>query len=943
MSTKSKKSKKSKRSIDQFPCRKSAALSSLQKHSPTSFWKTAAALLSRPLQPRRTLAGGPAVMRAIFEASSMATKTAPLLIVTKLVAALPPPSHFLDSETHEMRVDPAYNLEGKSFRVHPGSLSKPLEVLDKAWRVGGVIDSTLIPAMGFGVKDLVELVLTHGDRILARTTPYFDQAFSQTELEQYWAEELSDSVLLCSNPEQAQKALDWATTKDTPHWAVDFLETSDYKDLRAILPTGETVDIPLFAYLDSLTCASRILADEAVRLEPRLESDFRKVIKEDVKNYLSHFGKVTIVGDKTFHVQLSKKRSVSVDLETQLSPGAFSGETLSVRAGADLIIYSTSFVGQTLIKQPSRGTAKALMVGSEYDLGVIAKTALRREDFHLMLEDFSKVEINPLNDLGELWSAWRLNGHLPLRGLSGFSVDPSTSDVWVHSESARQDPWLVHRSLDFRVQDRIADEAAVAKVSLTGADAAKFQRTVHAPAAKRVAAGLIGKYHRETLLQLGAEQLGLSAACRLERGGNVTLEHRRNERAATLALEMIVCQTNSSREMPDILDWQELLAAVLAWAEAEEDDMLSAKELKNLKITVDSLGNIERVSEPGLMDLRQYVTAREASPGEMRSLPPLRRKELLPALKCAYLPASAAWENAERSLEESLGFTVAELLYALIIMRNQEGGLYDRVDLQTGLIAEEVEPKKAAAILDFLILDGGILSTQGVEPWKVTERDQRLHVRPLIPLDAPGSEVILVPNWIALCILIIIAHLSEGRVPWSDNVCGKAALDHLNAYRNELAIELEEQVGAALARMGWPHSLNIKPPGGSVGIKGLKGEIDAIALDAEEKVLWVLEVKDPAQVFSAGRINEGVLRFTRPNAYYDKMKKKEELVRDNQELVLKSFGISPLGGWIVRSAVITRRPIPAAFFNPPVPFFTLLDLEANLRIHGADGAKAPSS
>jgi hypothetical protein len=114
-----------------------------------------------------------------------------------------------------------------------------------------------------------------------------------------------------------------------------------------------------------------------------------------------------------------------------------------------------------------------------------------------------------------------------------------------------------------------------------------------------------------------------------------------------------------------------------------------------------------------------------------------------------------------------------------------------------------------------------------------------------------------------------------------------------------------------------------------VGLPSLSGEIDILAADVEGSVLWVIEVKDPYDAFSAAQLRNAVLDFhAGGTGHVDKVLRKAEDIGRDPAAVAKALGAAhPERTWAVRGLMVTRRPVAAAFVaDPRVPFCSLPDV-----------------
>jgi hypothetical protein len=91
-----------------------------------------------------------------------------------------------------------------------------------------------------------------------------------------------------------------------------------------------------------------------------------------------------------------------------------------------------------------------------------------------------------------------------------------------------------------------------------------------------------------------------------------------------------------------------------------------------------------------------------------------------------------------------------------------------------------------------------------------------------------------------------------------------------------------------------------------------------------------LEVKDPQEAFSPRQLSNGIDDFIGTpgrQGYVAKVLQRSADVAVDPIGVATALGLEePTREWTVRAAVVTRRPVPAAFANAGVPFATIDNL-----------------
>jgi len=100
-------------------------------------------------------------------------------------------------------------------------------------------------------------------------------------------------------------------------------------------------------------------------------------------------------------------------------------------------------------------------------------------------------------------------------------------------------------------------------------------------------------------------------------------------------------------------------------------------------------------------------------------------------------------------------------------------------------------------------------------------------------------------------------------------------------------------------------------------------------------------LKDPQEAFSPRQLSNGIDDFvgaaTR-RGYINKLRSKVDDVTSDPSAVATALGVDePSREWTVRAAMVTRRPVAAAFANTGVPFATIEELAELIRNCSAGG------
>ncbi|MEU7525106.1 hypothetical protein AB0A74_05185 [Saccharothrix sp. NPDC042600] len=248
------------------------------------------------------------------------------------------------------------------------------------------------------------------------------------------------------------------------------------------------------------------------------------------------------------------------------------------------------------------------------------------------------------------------------------------------------------------------------------------------------------------------------------------------------------------------------------------------------------------------------------------------------------------------------------------------------VDVETELVDQlDIDRAQAQAALAALTLTGADLAAERVQPWKARARDHRLLTRPLIRLT---EDTVLVLPWNSAATgRVTSGYLTDGLLPWPTSRLDRCptvrrAIDQVRLQRTRL---LEDQVDERLRDMGFVVRSRIKPHHAhTIGLASLPGEIDHIAMHPDNGVLWVIDDKDLAEVFTPAEIARAVRQFYDPKkGEVGKLQAKVDTVAADCAAVADAFGVPMPTS--VQGLFVTRRPSPAAFV--PRPLMTFVTLE----------------
>jgi hypothetical protein len=228
----------------------------------------------------------------------------------------------------------------------------------------------------------------------------------------------------------------------------------------------------------------------------------------------------------------------------------------------------------------------------------------------------------------------------------------------------------------------------------------------------------------------------------------------------------------------------------------------------------------------------------------------------------------------------------------------------------------------ARAALDLLLLRPEVLQAEPWRPWEARRRAVRFETRPILALS--DDELYVLPHWCEASASIYSRYLGQGLLPWPDPELPPQVRQALADYRDIRNRRLEEEVADQLNALGYRLRKRIKRDDAqTIGLAALRGEIDILAARNSSDTLWVIEVKDPAEVFTTSEIRRALDRFFDPGEWIDLLMAKTAEVSSQPARVAAALGLAERESWQVRPLMVTRRAVPAAFVPSPVPFTTI--------------------
>lgn len=522
--------------------------------------------------------------------------------------------------------------------------------------------------------------------------------------------------------------------------------------------------------------------------------------------------------------------------------------------------------------------------------------------------------------------------------------------------------------VDRRVAERV-HRSGIGPGIYRGDEAKALDRDVLAPSALEVLTEALSRHARDDVVLFGMRELERGVAWRdevmgdLERASaelsvawapeerrreleNRHLEHRRcNE----MLVESALRQQPAGAAQVDEVSWAELLAEASAYLAATLRSEQVHHQVNPTRITVSDSFEIGTARDDGGLaasyDLDNAAFASSRAAGAQRGDPEPDG--------AANASAPAGEGDLDNAMRESFGSTASDLKTVLFGLAHWQ---LARDDPDVVAVSRE---NVVRALLEITTLgdsadghtrvDGALrmLTTRSADlvdadwrPWLTRSRRHRLLVRPIPELS--DGRLVVAPHYCLASLGVYMNYLSQGQLPWSQPDPPRRVADALAAIRSARNEALEREVGAILRERGWSTIENVREgKHARLGVPVLTTEVDCVAGMRGSSVIWLLEVKDPTDVYGVPEIRRSLDAFFRDGrkpCYVTQLKRKAAELAPHANEVAAKLGLpAPPAGAPYRLSVafVTRGPVPAAFVPGPFPFFTVAQLPEMLNGGGA--------
>ena len=532
---------------------------------------------------------------------------------------------------------------------------------------------------------------------------------------------------------------------------------------------------------------------------------------------------------------------------------------------------------------------------------------------------------------------------------------------------------------------RVHASGAAAKV-YTGDEAKALDRDVLAPTALELLTERLARHAAEELISFGMVEAARAAADRerdvrnLEQSSRLSLEWDPVVRLAEVQSEHLVLRRCieilvelALRDQPrgqaplDRLAWVELLAAAHAYLEATSRSEAVHHQVRPTALRISDMYEIDAIDPPAgaaaptaagggrvyrfdaqafqraraSNELDNGTTAKESTNAEISTQDTAKE----PA---KHLPGISA--EVDEAAAQAFGASASDIITVLFALGNwtlsesdpdavitDSGTVIRTLNELLSFSSEPDGDHRIQSAVGLLTSRPSELKSADWRPWHARSRQRRLLVQPIAALR--DDFVVIAPHFCLTSASVYLNYLTQGLLPWSSPPPPpvlERALMNLRDTRNR---QLENDVANSLRAAGYTCEVRIRETDPQrLGIPSLSGEIDTVAGRAGSRIIWLLEVKDPADVYVVPEIRRHLDRFyvthRRDKAYAEQLSAKHRDLTPYANAVAAALRLPVTDEltYEIRPIFVTRRPVPAAFAGEPFQFTTLQELIQTLAL-----------
>jgi hypothetical protein len=374
----------------------------------------------------------------------------------------------------DIRDEVSAPFRGELHRLIPGGWEAPVSIVEDAALGSQAFDRFLIPALGFGVGDLIELALRYGDHLIGSlrgswprdvaAEPFMPARISATEIQaREMCSTLGEVAARCFVPDRALRAAAWAT-RDLAEARQRFAHSGNSLGAAiAVRSGGKEFAVPGGLLLDTIHEGASELRDIALTID-EARSHWRDASRHYVLDRVAALGPVALdvdagAGEITALQLVNEHLLFAIDVVPLGLDAAGVSEArrrlAAFAPGADF----SSHLGSQRIPEAAEVAHAVILVGLGDFMDLIAA-----EEAHIPLleaqvlrwmvatsarpDDVPRFLLDRAQDRGrqfsfgpfDEWEVWR-SGDI---GVHGIGVRPTFTVVDPHGEAAE---WERHRDL----------------------------------------------------------------------------------------------------------------------------------------------------------------------------------------------------------------------------------------------------------------------------------------------------------------------------------------------------------------------------------------------------------------------------------------------------------------------------------------------------------------
>ncbi|MGW5567841.1 hypothetical protein ACWEWD_31140 [Streptomyces tendae] len=564
-------------------------------------------------------------------------------------------------------------------------------------------------------------------------------------------------------------------------------------------------------------------------------------------------------------------------------------------------------------------------------------------------------------------------------------------------------PWPVDAHLVGMMDQEVAravQAAGVAPGTYVGPQAKELDRDVLAPAALDALNRRLAQHSSDDLVTVGMRQIERTLATKnqqfrdleqssrllsvawdpLERQTELEQENLWLRRSNEIAIEAALRAQPTGNRRVDQYAWMEITAAAYAYLSATMRSEAIHHQVRPTGLRISDAYEITVVTD--LADADADADAESGSAGsrvfnlDLSAFRRARAAHLLaaPATLGGHEQTDEVGAAAEFVDEEQIeelvdpavdaamlaayGASMSDILQVLFSMAHWplEPGDPDAVAVPADTVRQHLldtlrladEPHghaRIAAAQGLLTSTSSALQAADWKPWHARSRQKRLVVQPLAELT--DGRLVVSPQLCYASAGIYGNFVAQGILPWTQPPPPRRVTDALEAVRDRKNRALETEVAQILRAAGYVVEERIREHDPQrLGVPSLQTEIDVVAGRGADSVIWLIEVKDPADVHVTPEIRRHLDRFYvdhRKPCYATQLQRKIDDLAPYANEVAAALGLpTSAEPRVVRAIFVTRAPVPAGFVGGPFTFHTLRDLAAALDCGTTPGTSAPA-